>query len=630
MRTPGTSAGRAAAGSAETPGWSAPGSAAAGRGPAAGDGNPASARDAPGADDPAAVGYPAARDEAPGSGSPASNSNSQAPGSGSPAAVSDAQAAVADGQAEASSGGRMPGSGSQAPWPRGWRMSGTSLAALARRAPQLAARHWLAALLLAAGVVLRVLALIAYRPALIYVDTLKYLYNSWSGSDPVGYKLPLHLILLVGNLEAVAVVQHLLGLAMAVTLYAVLIRRGVARWLAAIAIAPVLLDAYQLQSEQTIMPDVWLEGLIVAGLAVLLWKQAISTRICIAAGLILGASATIRQIGEVLVFPAVIFVLLVADGGWRNRLRKSVAVCAAFAAPILLYMAGSYDLTKHFDLSRSGAASTYGRMASAADCATLSVPAALRPLCPAGAEHYVGADRLDHDANSPAKVFTPPPGVSRNAAIGQFNKDVIEQQPLRVLGAYARDVIKLFGVDRLTNPGDTPISRWQFQPFYPSYLDVSVARGNLIILGLKQPGGPVLYRPLDPAYGGPAAGVNRPLARFLHSYQRSGGYTPGPFLLLAALAGLAGTLSALLRRRSTAAQRQLALGSLLFFVTAATDLLISDLPEFSWRYQLPAVVTLPIAGAFGIAALARFGRARSEHADTGPAGSQPQLASSAG
>ncbi len=457
------------------------------------------------------------------------------------------------------------------------------------------------------------LALVAYRPALIYVDTLKYLYHSWSGSDPVGYKLPLHVILLFGNLELVAVVQHLLGLAMAVTLYAVLIRRGVARWLAAIAIAPVLLDAYQLQSEQTIMPDVWLEALIVAGLAVLAWRQVISTRICVAAGLILGASATIRQIGEVLVVPAALFVLLVAGGGWRGRLRKTVALCAAFLAPVLLYMAGSYDLTHHFSLSQSGSASTYGRMASAADCATLKVPPALRPLCPAGAEHYVGADRLDHDNNSPAKTFIPPPGVSRAAAIGQFNSDVLEQQPLRVAGAYAADVIKLFALRRVTSPGDTPISRWQFQTFYPSYLDVEVGRGNLIVLGLKQPGGPVLYRTLDPAYGGPRAAVDKPLAAFLHSYQRDGGYTPGPFLLLASLAGLAGTACALMllfRRRSGSLQGQLALGSLLFFLTAAADLLISDLPEFSWRYQLPAVVTLPVAGAFGVAALLRFGRDR--------------------
>ncbi|MGO9077774.1 MAG: hypothetical protein ACLQDY_01875 [Streptosporangiaceae bacterium] len=516
--------------------------------------------------------------------------------------------------------------GPQAAAPRRRRFDPALLAGLPARLARLAIRHWIATLLLAAGLVLRVLALIAYRPALIYVDTLKYLYNSWSGSDPVGYKLPLHLILLFGNLEAVAAVQHLLGLAMAVTLYAVLIRRGAARWVAAIAIAPVLLDAYQLQAEQTIMPDVWLEALIVAGLAVLLWRAELTTRACVAGGIILGASATIRQIGEVLIAPALVFVLLAASGGWRDRARKAVALCLAFAAPILLYMAGSYDLTKHLDLSRSGAASTYGRMAAAADCATLKVPAGLRALCPAPAEQKVGADRLDHDATSPAKIFTPPPGVGRNTAIGEFNKDVLEQQPLRVLSAYGRDVLKLFAVQRVTSPGDTPITRWQFQAYYPTYLDISVAKPDLIIVGLKQPGGPVLYRPLNAAYGGPAEHVSLPLARFLHAYQLDGGYTPGPFLLLAVLAGLAGTVAALVRRRPGAVSRQLALGSLLFFLAGAIDLLVSDLPEFSWRYQLPVIVTLPVAGALGFAALVRFGRARrDDDAPAGLTGQEPKL-----
>src|SRR6185312_3331761 len=32
--------------------------------------------------------------------------------------------------------------------------------------------------------------------------------------------------------------------------------------------------------------------------------------------------------------------------------------------------------------------------------------------------------------------------------------------------------------------------------------------------------------------------------------------------------------------------------------------------EFSWRYQLPALVTLPVAGAFGVTALVGFFRTR--------------------
>src|SRR5215471_15428603 len=164
-------------------------------------------------------------------------------------------------------------------------------------------RHWLLAVLLGAGGVLRILVVIAYRPALLYTNSLKYLYDAWPGTDPVGYKVPLELILLVGNLTTVVAVQHVLGLAMAVTLYAMMTRRGTPRWLAACAVAPVLLDAYQLEIEQTILPDVWFEALIVAGLAVLLRPPRPALWATLAAGFLLGATVTVREIGLVLIVP---------------------------------------------------------------------------------------------------------------------------------------------------------------------------------------------------------------------------------------------------------------------------------------------------------------------------------------
>ncbi len=80
---------------------------------------------------------------------------------------------------------------------------------------QVLRRHWLAAALLAAGLVLRVLAQFAYRPALFYIDSVKYLYTA-QGNDPEGYKLPLRAILLVANLNTVVAIQHLLGLGIGV------------------------------------------------------------------------------------------------------------------------------------------------------------------------------------------------------------------------------------------------------------------------------------------------------------------------------------------------------------------------------------------------------------------------------
>jgi len=264
-------------------------------------------------------------------------------------------------------------------------------------------RHWLIAILLAAGLVLRILAQVAYRPALFYIDSTRYLYHA-DGNDPVGYRLPLKIITFAANLNAVAAVQHLLGLAMAVLIYLVLIRRGCARWLAALAAAPLLLDAYQLQIEQTVMPDVWFEVLIITGLALLTWRRDAPVWLVAAGAFLLGGSATVRQVGEILIVPALVGALL-ATQGWRRRSAYAAVAAAAFAAPIIGYMALAQAVTGHFWLSHSGVTTTYGRMASSADCATLTLPASERPPCPTPAQQASGPDELEHSPHSPLRPY---------------------------------------------------------------------------------------------------------------------------------------------------------------------------------------------------------------------------------
>ena len=109
------------------------------------------------------------------------------------------------------------------------------LRATARRAPAVARQHWLFTVSLALGLVLRILTLIAYRPALLYTDSTKYLLGAYPGGDPPGYQLAIKPLVALFNLSAIAAIQHLLGLGMAVALYLVLLRRGVPRWLSALA-----------------------------------------------------------------------------------------------------------------------------------------------------------------------------------------------------------------------------------------------------------------------------------------------------------------------------------------------------------------------------------------------------------
>ena len=471
-------------------------------------------------------------------------------------------------------------------------------------------RHWLIAILLAAGLVLRILAQVAYRPALFYIDSTRYLYHA-DGNDPVGYRLPLKIITFAANLNAVAAVQHLLGLAMAVLIYLVLIRRGCARWLAALAAAPLLLDAYQLQIEQTVMPDVWFEVLIITGLALLTWRRDAPVWLVAAGAFLLGGSATVRQVGEILIVPALVGALL-ATQGWRRRSAYAAVAAAAFAAPIIGYMALAQAVTGHFWLSHSGVTTTYGRMASSADCATLTLPASERPLCPTPAQQASGPDELEHSPHSPLRpYYRNLPHSEASRLVASFNQHVLHQQPGRVLVSISRDAVKLFALTRDGAAGDTPIARWQFQTTYPVY-PPHASRAVIAAAGARLGG------------GGPT--VARPVAIFLRGYQLHGGFTPGPLYAIAVLAGLAGSVSLLAGRRHSASRslraagrrclpsssqagsagddrRSAAAACLVFFTAAVSVLLMSDLFEFSWRYQLPALVTLIPAGALGLAAV---------------------------
>jgi hypothetical protein len=451
-------------------------------------------------------------------------------------------------------------------------------------------RHWLAAVLMVLGVALRVLAEFAYRPALFYIDTTKYLYDA-QGNDPDGYKAPLRAILSIGNFDIVVLVQHLLGLAIALAIYLLLLRRGASRWLAALAMAPILLDAYQLQMEQTIMPGSWFEALAVAGFVILLWRPVTSWKAIIWAGLVFGTSATVWQNGEALIVPAVIYVAA-TGGGWWTVLRKAGLVSVAVAVPILLYCTGSYIFTGNFYLSHTGVTSLYGRTSAAVDCATINLPALERPMCPTRAQEVLGSDWLEYSLKSPIRpYYHDMPRWEADQLISNFNYSVVTQQPLRLFGAYAHDAFKLFAVTRVTDRGDPPITRWQFKNYFP-YFPPHASRQ-------------VVRQAVD-RFGGGKPQVWHPVAAFLRAYQLDGGYTPGPLLLLLTLSGLAGSGALLLGRRIDQQTRQLALACLLFFTAGVAILMVADIFVFSWRYQMNALVTLVPGGALGLAVIFRM------------------------
>jgi hypothetical protein len=493
-----------------------------------------------------------------------------------------------------------------------------------------ARRHWVIALLLAAGLVLRAAAQVGYEPALLFIDSKKYIFgtdfasNGWGSFDPLGYTLLLlRPVLMVADLAFVALLQHVLGLAMAVALYALMLRRGVTRWLAALAVAPVLLDAYQLNAEQTIMPDVLFQALLVTGMVLLLWQPRPGLALIVVGGLALGAATPVRQVGEALIVPALLYVL-VAARGWRTRLLHGAALTFCVALPVVGYMGYSAVILHYgFELSNMGDAYLYGRTAHAADCATLKIPADERPLCPSPQVAAVlGVDGLVNSGYSPRVLYQPvdvqanvPALVDTLPMQRQLAYSVIRQQPMRVAGDIARDSVKIFALTRNTEQGDTDISRWQFQTSYPYYPP-----------GITRYGGNSATNVFKQAGGGGYARVNRTVDTVLRDYQLHGGYTPGPVFLLALLAGIAGIFTFRRNRhrdREVAQAQQLALACLLITTSGVAVLLGADLYEFSWRYQLPALVTLPVAGALGATAVVRYMRARRGRDPRGAAGGRP-------
>ena len=199
--------------------------------------------------------------------------------------------------------------------------------------------HWLLAVILLCGTAVRVVVQLAYQQALIFPDSERYLQyaqnflnGDWSPDwlRTSGYSLLLMPAVLAHNLSFVVAIQHLMGLATAVLIYATLIHFGARRWLAALATIPVLFDPLQLDIEQYILADVSATFLVVVALVVLLWKrEAIGNTAAVAAGLLIAAATIIRENDLLVMIPVLVYLALVI----RPRRRLAARAAAAGRLP---------------------------------------------------------------------------------------------------------------------------------------------------------------------------------------------------------------------------------------------------------------------------------------------------------
>jgi hypothetical protein len=246
----------------------------------------------------------------------------------------------------------------------------------------MARQHWLIAAALAGGVVLRVIVMAGFGPAALFkLDTYDYLWDAAhlqpNPVNPSGYAVFLWLLKPFHSLLLIAGLQHLMGLAIGVMIYAILRSWGAGPWLATAAAGPVLFDPAQLLLEQYVMADILAMFLMMAGFAVLLTRRFPSAPRAATASLLLGLSAVVRPATLVLI-GLVACYLLVRRTGWRT----AAAALAAGLLPIAGYVAWFASASGTIGLTSSDGLFLWSRTMSFANCAVIKPPADLRDLCP--------------------------------------------------------------------------------------------------------------------------------------------------------------------------------------------------------------------------------------------------------
>ncbi|MGH9103362.1 MAG: hypothetical protein ACRDYD_10355, partial [Acidimicrobiales bacterium] len=276
-------------------------------------------------------------------------------------------------------------------------------------------------------------ATIAYWPGLeLFDDSYDYLAHARSlvpgGWHPAGYSLFLRALAPVGDLGVVPIVQHVIGLGLAVVAYALLLRLGVRRPVAVLGVLPLLLDGYQLAIEQFVLAETLTDALLLAGLALMLWKPGGSAVRAGAVGLCLAAATVTRTAALPVLVVAGLYLLL-------RRHWRSLAAYVGVAVAALSGYGGWYAATNgSFGFSDYSGYFLYGQVAPLATC-DYPLPGQERRLCPAKPVFQRSQSHELYVYGRSSPINQPDLGthLQRNQLARSFAEQVILHQP----GAYA-------------------------------------------------------------------------------------------------------------------------------------------------------------------------------------------------
>ena len=453
-------------------------------------------------------------------------------------------------------------------------------------------RHWPFVVVAGCATALRAVVLLAYQPALIFPDSERYLQyaqlfvnGQWAPDwlRTSGYSLLLIPAVLTHDLAVVAAVQHLLGLATAVLIYAAGVHFGARRWLATLATVPVLFDPLQLDLEQYVLTDVSAAFLLVAALVVLVWKRdAIGKAAPVVAGLLIAAATLIRESDGLVMIPALLYLVAVMRPSRRLAARAVLLLFVGFLPLVLGYLGWFQVWYNTFNFVTYNSQFMYGRIAQFADCTGLSLPSYERHLCIQQPPAQRNPDFYMWKKGSPQVTLKPQPGLTRGQIIDDFDQRIIEHQPLTYLKVVAGDVLYSFSPVRGDGPEHYPVSYHQFHTYFPGDQDELAALRT---------------------YTGRGPHVQPALADFLAGYGRDF-YVPGPLLAAGLALGVAG-MAGIGRARRSGLRAPCLLFTIGAIAAVEPPFIIAT---FDWRYELPQLSLIPIAAVLGVTALAGWAR----------------------
>jgi len=440
----------------------------------------------------------------------------------------------------------------------------------------LAARTWsghrLFVIVLIPAGLLRVDAELGYRWQAWFNDSFEYLSHTiYFQLDPVrvsGYSIGLKILQPFHSYALITILQHLMGMAVAVMVYALARHRfSVPAWLATLAAVPVLYDGFEIELEHLILGDAAFLFLLTAAMTLLLWDPSgPSLRGCTAVGLLLGIADCVRSVAVPLLLVFAVY-MIIRRFGWR----KVATTIVACLIPVFGY-AAVFDLEHgQFAMEDASGVFLYARVMTFAQCSRMRVPADELWLCdttpPARrpiAQDYIWTAQSPLDRLS-SPTFSPvPDSLAENFAIR-----AIKAQPLDYARAVFHDTWRVFDWKRQVFPNAQTYDEYEFlarAPPIPTWDHARLGR----------------YKSYAAAYvqGNPETQVVSPYAAIIRYYQEYV-WLPGTIYGLILLAGLGG-IAAAWRRLGGEALLPWAISLALIVVPAATA-------EFDYRYVLPAV-----------------------------------------